>query len=79
MTNEIKPLAGNTVADLVAYLQQLPPDCRVDTLNVTDGGYQGDSTSWKYLDNSDLYYSAPWVSSSDGKSFPGYLEIGNKY
>ena len=74
--NEIKPLAGNTVADLIAYLQQLPSDCRVDVLKAEYHSYQGYSVNFGFIDNSNLYYSAPWEYK--GKSHQGYLEIGEK-
>lgn len=65
---EIKPLAGNTVADLVAYLQQLPPDCRVDCLREEDCGDWGTGYNSLPILNSDLHYH-------NGKN-ESYLEIG---
>ena len=57
--NDIKKLNGNTVKDLIEYLQQLPGDTTVDVLGVDDSGYSIRATEVPI--NSDIelcsYYS----------------------
>ncbi len=75
MAQEVKPLSGDRVSDLVAYLLQLPQDARVDVLKVRenggyDGGYHVESSS---INDEDLYYFEGY-----GEYPKPYLEIGIK-
>lgn len=72
---ELKPLAGNTVADLVAYLLQLPQNTIVRCLEENCRSYAV-SVDTKQIDDDDLYYN-DW-SVRNGSDEPGFVTIGHQ-